>query len=304
MTIKDLFNQIQFNEVKDSLIVFKNSENPFLANQYIESIASSRGMKITYIDTLDGLVSDAFSLFDDEIDKKDDELLVYYTDDLSNSSIIDVTNLIIVTNKISSKEVQSSLSNYIVEVPKLLDWQIKDYAYSMGEGVDEQDIELLLSLYSKNILRLDQELSKLQHFSPNERKYLFKEMVKDGSFSDTTTYTVFNFTNALITRDIGTLSKLLLEMERMDTNPFGILTLLINNFRNLILVKANLNPTVDNTGLDNKKLYAIKKTSTPFTVAQITTIFEMLCNIDYRIKSGELPTELVVDYIMLKILTI
>ena len=304
MTIKDLFNQIQFNEVKDSLIVFKNSENQFLANQYIESIANSRGMKITYIDTLDGLVSDAFSLFDDEVDKKDDELLVYYTDDLSNSSIVDVTNLIIVTNKISSKEVQSTLSNYIVEVPKLLDWQIQDYAHSMGEGVDKQDIELLLSLYSKNILRLDQELSKLQHFSPNERKYLFKEMIKDGSFSDTTTYTVFNFTNALVARDIETLSKLLLEMERMDTSPFGILTLLLNNFRNLILVKANLNPTTDNTGLDSKKLYAIKKTSTPFTVEQITIIFEMLCNIDYKIKSGELPTELMVDYIMLKILTI
>jgi DNA polymerase III delta subunit len=304
MTIKDLFNQIQFNEVKDSLIVFKNSENQFLANQYIESIANSRGMKITYIDTLDGLISDAFSLFDDEVDKKDDELLVYYTDDLSNSSIIDVTNLIIVTNKISSKEVQSTLSNYIVEVPKLLDWQIQDYAHSMGEGVDKQDIELLLSLYSKNILRLDQELSKLQHFSPNERKYLFKEMIKDGSFSDTTTYTVFNFTNALVARDIETLSKLLLEMERIDTSPFGILTLLLNNFRNLILVKANLNPTTDNTGLDSKKLYAIKKTSTPFTVEQITIIFEMLCNIDYKIKSGELPTELMVDYIMLKILTI
>lgn len=303
MTIKDLFNQIQLNEVKDSLIVFKNSENQFLANQYIESIASSRGMKITYIDTLDGLVSDAFSLFDDEIDKKDDELLVYYTNDLSNSSIVDVTNLIIVTDKISSKEVQSSLSNHIVEVPKLLDWQIQDYAYSMGEGVDKQDIELLLSLYSKNILRLDQELSKLQHFSPNERKYLFKEMIKDGSFSDTTTYTVFNFTNAIVAKDIETLSKLLLEMERMDTNPFGILTLLLNNFRNLILVKANLNPTTDNTGLDSKKLYAIKKTSTPFTVEQLTIIFEMLCNIDYKIKSGELPTELMVDYILLKILT-
>jgi DNA polymerase III delta subunit len=303
MTIKDLFNQIQLNRIEDSLIVFKNSDTPFLANQYIESIASIRGMDVVYIDTLDGLVSDAFSLFDDEVEKKENELLVYYTDDLSTCSISDVTNLIIVTNKISSKEVQSVLSDYIVEVPKLMDWQIQDYAYSMGDGVDKQDIELLLSLYGKNILRLDQELSKLQHFSPNERKYLFKDMIKDGSFSDTTTYTVFNFTNAIVAKDIETLSKLLLEMNRMDTNPFGILTILLNNFRNLILVKANMNPTPENTGLDSKKLYAIKKTTTPFTVEQLTIIFEMLCNIDLKVKSGELPTEIMVDYIMLKILT-
>jgi DNA polymerase III delta subunit len=89
----------------------------------------------------------------------------------------------------------------------------------------------------------------------------------------------------------------------MDTNPFGILTILLNNFRNLILVKANMNPTPENTGLDSKKLYAIKKTTTPFTVEQLTIIFEMLCNIDLKVKSGELPTEIMVDYIMLKILT-
>jgi DNA polymerase III delta subunit len=283
--------------------VFKSAESPFLPNQYIDAISKLRGLPITYIDSLNGLVSDAFSLFDDEVEQKADELLVYYTDDLSDGEISDVKNLIVVTTKISSKEVQSKLSDSIIDVPKLAEWQIQDYVYSMGEGVDKQDIELLISLYGKNILRLEQELSKLQHFSPNERKYLFKDMIKDGSFSDTTTYTVFNFTNAVITKDIESLTKLLPEMSRMDTNPFGILTLLTNNFRNLILVKANMNPTPENTGLDSKKLYAIRKTTTPFSVEQIVRIFSLLCEIDHKVKIGEMPTEIMTDYIMLKILT-
>ncbi len=303
MTIQDLYNQIVINSITDSLIVFKNSESSFLANQYIDEISKKRGMDITYIDSFDGLVSDAFSLFDDEDVGGTDGLLVHYTDDLTDASICDVKNLIIVTNKISSKEVQSKLSQYVVEVPKLLDWQIQDYAHSLGEGVDKKDIELLLTLYGKNILRLEQELSKLQQFSPNERKYLFKDMIKDGSFSDTSTYTVFNFTNALIKRDIDMVSKLLAEMDRMDTNPFGILTILMNNFRNLILVRGMLTPTPENTGIDSKKFYAIRKTETPFTLEQLVKIFDLLCGLDLKVKTGEMPTEIMVDYIMLKILT-
>lgn len=302
MTIQDLYNQISTNTVTDDLIVFKNTDTPFLVNQYITEIARIRGMEIRYIDSLSGLVSDAFSLFDDT-PTENSELMVYYVDDLTDGSISDVKNLIIVTNKISSKEVQDALFNHIVDIPKLLDWQIQDYVYSSGEGVDKQDLELLLSLYGKNIMRLEQEMSKLRLFSPNERKYLFKDMIKDGSFSDTSTYTVFNFTNAVVSKDVKVVSKLLTEMSRMDISPFGILTILLTNFRNLILVRANINPTPENTGLDSKKLYAIRKTVTPFSVEQIIKIFEMLCGIDLQIKTGELPTDIVVDYIMLKILT-
>lgn len=302
MTIQDLYNKISTNTVTDDLIVFKNTDTPFLVNQYITEIARIRGMEIRYIDSLSGLVSDAFSLFDDT-PTENSELMVYYVDDLTDGSISDVKNLIIVTNKISSKEVQDALFNHIVDTPKLLDWQIQDYVYSSGEGVDKQDLELLLSLYGKNIMRLEQEMSKLRLFSPNERKYLFKDMIKDGSFSDTSTHTVFNFTNAVVSKDVKVVSKLLTEMSRMDTNPFGILTILLTNFRNLILVRANINPTPENTGLDSKKLYAIRKTVTPFSVEQIIKIFEMLCGIDLQIKTGELPTDIVVDYIMLKILT-
>ena len=152
MTIQDLYNQIATNSITDSLIVFKNSESTFLANQYIDEIAKKRGLDITYLESLSGLVSDAFSLFDDTESTPQEGLSVYYTDDLTDISICDVKNLIIVTNKISSKEAQSKLAHCIVEVPKLLDWQVQDYVYSMGDGVDKKDLELLLTLYGKNIL--------------------------------------------------------------------------------------------------------------------------------------------------------
>ena len=151
---------------------------------------------------------------------------------------------------------------------------------------------------------MEQELDKISLFTENERKYLIKEMRRDGTFDDLSTYSIFNFSNAITHKDVGAVKSVYKEINRIDISDFGLLALLLKGFRNILMVQLNPNPTTANTGIESKQLYAIKKIPKVYTPDQILEIFSFLSDIDRRIKSGELPTDILIDYMVVKILSI
>lgn len=193
---------------------------------------------------------------------------------------------------------------YIIEIPKIEQWHINAYANKLAEGANKKDIDFVLSLCSNNLDRLNCELSKLELFSIAERKFLLEQMIMDGSFNDISDYTIFNFTNALIKKDMQTLKSIYKEIKNVDINEFGLAITLLKNFKNIISVHLNNNPTVANTGLSDKQLYAIKKLPRCFSQESLVNIYKFLCSIDSKIKMGELPIELSIDYITMKVLTL
>ena len=221
----------------------------------------------------------------------------------ANINIARTTNLIVVVTKFKDKETEKMLSDYIVTMPKLEDWQIKDYVYSICEGVNSKDLDWLLSLCGKNIWRLQQEIDKFSLFNVDERKYLFDSFVRDGAMDDLSSYNIFNFTNAIASKDFGTVRSIYKEIERADITDFYLLTVLLKNFRNIIMVQMNSNPTPESTGMTSGQLYAIKKIPRVYNPDQLVKIFTLLCDIDRQVKEGELPAPLVVDYLTLKILS-
>lgn len=70
----------------------------------------------------------------------------------------------------------------------------------------------------------------------------------------------------------------------------------------MIMVQTSSNPTPETTGLDSKTLYAIKKLPRSYTPEQLVKIYTTLLDIDRQIKTGELPVELTIDYMLVKIL--
>lgn len=305
MTIQELKTQIESDCVTDAPLIFKDDETMFLSNQYIEAISKSRKLKINYIEDLSEVVSDKFDFFACETGEHPDCLNVLKSQVYSwgNVDIARTTNLIVVVTKFADKELEKKLSDYIVIMPKLEDWQIKDYVYSICEGVDQKDLDWLMTLCGKNMLRLQQELDKLRLFSVPERKYLFDAFIRDGAMNDMSSYNIFNFTNAIASKDLLTLKNIYKEIERADITDFYLLTVLLKNFRNIVLVQLNSNPTPESTGLDSKQLYAIKRIPRVYSPEQLVNIFTFLCDIDRQVKEGELPAQLVVDYLTVKILS-
>lgn len=305
MTIQELKKQIETNCVTDAPLIFKDDESMFLSNQYIEAISRSKNLRINYIEDLSEVISDGFDFFGIETVEQPDCLNVLKSSVYSwgNTNIARTTNLIVVVTKFADKEAEKKLSDYIVVMPKLEDWQIKDYVYSICEGVDHKDLDWLMSLCGKNICRLQQELDKLTLFNVDERKYLFNSFIRDGAVNDLSSYNIFNFTNAIASKDMLTLKSIYKEIERADITDFYLLTVLLKNFRNIVLVQLNPNPTPETTGLESKQLYAIKRIPRCYSPDQLVRIFTFLCDIDRQVKAGELPASLVVDYLTVKILS-
>lgn len=304
MTLPELKNAIETKSLPNELLIFKSS-NSFLVNHYIEQIAKLRGVEINYIDDLSSLLY-SFDCFFNEIPLETDANLRVYKEDIflcPNLSITDLNNLIIVISKFQDKEQEGFLKSYTVDFPDLEDWQWKDYIYSCLEGVDQDEIDWFYSL-CKDRFRAQTELDKVGIFKQEERKYLFKDLIRDGLLDDLSSYNIFNFSTALMNKNLEILSNIYKEFERADIEPYGLLTILKKNFKNLLMVQLTANPTPENTGLEGKQLYAIKKQPRIFSPDQLIDIYSFLCDLDRQVKEGELPTPILVDYIVIKILTV
>lgn len=307
MTIQQLKQNIESNTISSNVLIFKVPSFPnFLVNQYIEAIAQSKNQTIEYIESLNPLFQENDSIFFEETIDNNQNLRVYKVDEYIPDSlkILDLTNLIIVTTKIKETDYMISLNPYIVDIPKLENWQIQDYVYSVCEGVPESELEWLVKLCNFDIYRLSVECSKLSIFKPEERRYLFDQLKYDGFISDLTSFGIFNFTTAILNKDYNALFKMYNEIDRIDINEFGLTKILIQNFRNLISVQLNSNPTPENTGLSSKQLWAIKRIPRLFSPDQLITILQFLLDIDRQVKTGELPVEIMRDYILIKILSL
>lgn len=306
MTIQELKKSIESQNISDDLIIFKNLDTTnLIVNQYIQEIARIRSMDIEYIESLDPLLHYSTSLFYEGNNENDLNLRVLRIGQYKSSPqvITHLKNVIIVLNSFEDDLNEKQCIPFTTVIPKLEDWQIKDWVYSLSEGVPTNALDWLISICGSNVDRVRQTVEKLILFSPNERKYVFEALIQDGEFEDLTSFNIFNYTSAITSKNIDTLLNIYKEIEAVDINEFGLLKVLQQNFKNLLLVQLNLNPTPENTGIDAKRLWAIKKQPKVYSPEQLVSIFEFLCDIDRQVKEGDLPPEILRDYILTKILS-
>ena len=251
------------------------------------------------------LIQDAWSIFGADESESDNTLRVIRNESFiwSSPRIAELTDVIIVVSKFSDKTIEKQFEPWIVSVPKIEEWMLKDYVYSTTEGVAQKDLDWLINLCGKNRDRLQMELDKIKLFGEAERKYLFNDLIRDGAVDDLSSYSIFNFTNAITSKDLNMLMTIYKELDRVDVNEFGLLTILVKNFKNILMVQLTANPTPESTGIDGKQLYAIKRIPRVYSPDQLVKIYQMLLDIDRQVKTGELPTEILIDYIVIKILS-
>lgn len=302
MDIVQLKQEIENNSLSQSFIIFKYKDNTFLSHQYINRIQTHLQVPIVYIDDLNSLSINHTNLFENR--QSTSQILVYSCDELDfdNKKLCEQKNLFIITKKINSK-CSKLFSDYIVECPKLEQWQIKDYVYSNLEGVEASQLDWLLEICNYDIYKLDSEISKLKSFQPNERKYLFKDMIYEGAFNDLSNQNVFNITNSVLNKNVPQLIQALKEIKSFDAEPLGVVTLLYQGLKKLIQVWLSKNPTPQNTGLKSNVIYAINKSPRVYTKNQLLKCFLYITDVDKKLKTGEIETNILIDYIICKLFT-
>ena len=301
MNIEDFKNDILQHTVKPGIVIFENSDNSFVANQYIKEISSQRHMSIEQIENItevSGRSNDIFGMT-----TLDSVLHVCRMKEFNSATcdigLIERNDVVIVCDKAI---VGPAWEERVVKIPRLEEWQIKDYIYSKVEGVDRKQLDWLQELCGNDIYRIDEEVSKIVLFDKKEQSKMFSRFIEDNVFSDLSTFNIFNMSNAILNKDIVTLRRVWAEIDRIDVEPLGLVTILKNSIRNIIKIQLSSCPTAENTGMSPKQFYAVSKSCGRFTKSRLLEIFTMLTDVDKRLKNGTLPADLILDYIVLNIL--
>lgn len=299
MNNQDFKQKLITKSVPDNLIIFQYQDNPFIAEQYIHEIARQKNLDIESIDNLSEIVTNRKSPFYIPTYT----LYVYRTESVDEVDIADsdyLDHVIIIAHKVSE-----NINGQLVRLCALEDWCVKDYLYSNLQGADTKDIDMIADLIGTNIYRAESEINRLSVFDDKERHIIVHKCIEDGIYSDLSNFTIFDLSNAFIRRDLGTINSILSKLDNIDIEPLGLVTVLYNNFKNIILVQA-LGPkaTALNTGLKDNQFYAIKKYSCGYySIKKLEDILLLLTNINKQLLLGNMPVEYLIDYLVINILS-
>lgn len=289
---------IEDKTVSIDFVIFRYTDNSFLPYQYLHEISKILNLEINYVDSLESITK-SNSFFDIDDGNINTHLNVLSVKELTIPiGFRPQTPSIIICNKID-KDTEKQFEDKILVFPKIEDWQIKDYVYSIAEGIDEKKLDNLIAICKNDIFRIDSELSKIKLFGINERKFVFDKFIDDGIFSDLSSHTIFDFTNAILKKDIKALTMLYKEIENIDCEPLGVVSTLYKSLKNIIAIQFLSNATPESTGLPANRFWAIKKNNCGFyTKDQLMLFFDMLVDIDRKLKSGELDSNIIIDYVV------
>lgn len=188
---------------------------------------------------------------------------------------------------------------------------IEDFVKMRLQGLDDTQIKWLCEVCTYDIFRLDQECKKLEIFDINQQKAMFNLMNEENAYSDLSSFTIFNLTNALIKKDLNTIKSILNDILSIDVEGVGLVTILHKQIKNLIDIQINPKNTAETLGMKPQQYNAIRYNVGKFTNNQLMDIFEFLCEFDYKLKSGYIQFSgsakennlRIIDYIIVNLLT-
>lgn len=281
-------------------LIFKYSDNPFLSRQYTKEIAKKLNLEILHINSLSEIDSDS-SFFDEVLPY----LYVYDIEKLQENVTDKYKNLIVIAKTLPDK-----LDIDYIDMLKIQDWQIEDFIHSRLKGLSNEEIKWLCEASKYDIYRLDNEAKKIEIFNESQQKIIFNQLNSDNGYCDLNPLTIFNFSNAIMKKDLSTINASLQDLKYIDIEATGLITILYGQFKKLIDIQFNPRATADLLGMKPGQFYAIKQNVGIYTNEELINIFNFLTSFDEQLKKGNLSLDpenrknnnKLVDYITMKIL--
>lgn len=299
ISLNVLKHKIENNDLNIHCIIYVCDKiNEFIPHQYALEFCKNNNFEIIHAESIVDLPHN--NLFGNV----SNYLTIYKIDTLNENLMVDQEEIAknyvwVICNKINAKY-KKIYDDNIVEVPKLQEWQIKDFITSRCKNLTDDEVNELYFCYKNDLFRLDSELDKLELIGSDNYK-----KIKNQLFVDVSNFNIFDVTNAIIKRDKITLSNIYKEINNIDIDPYGFITVLIKNFRQIIDVQLAKNATAESVGVSSKQFWAIKNYSCGYyNKDELVNIFKFLNSLDYKIKSGEIDTSLLIDYIICKIFSL
>lgn len=296
MELKELKEKILNKSNIQFPLVFISSDNNFLLDEYLYGISKNLALKLHYISSIGELNDITSSMF-----YADDLLFVYKPekdvivkeDDVRNSKIIIIYEKLPKENKIDS-----------VEFCKLENWMIEDYASTLLPGLTKQETDWICKICKYNIERVSLECQKLSIFDKKKQSEIFKEINDSNGYCDLNDLNIFNLTNAIVKKDILTIKNIIKDIDNIDIEGTGLVTIMLKQFLNIINIQMGKNVSAEKLGMNERQFRAIQYNCNKYNNDELINNYKFLNGIDYKLKSGllEMTNKELVQYILNNIL--
>lgn len=159
--------------------------------------------------------------------------------------------------------------------------------------------------YNYSIIRLEED--KLKHLS-NANNITIEEAYKLAIEEDLI-YTppkdkIFDLVDAICTRKPALSLQLAEEYEQVDSGPLGVITLLYNNFRSMLLVQAagNVNNISERTGLTGWEIKLAKEKGRKYSVPELVKIIRFIRELEKKVKTGQADVKQVLTHLIIGVM--
>jgi len=181
---------------------------------------------------------------------------------------------------------------------------LKEKASELKLNLSSEAANLLLSDFSSDLWRLNNELEKLSNY--NQDKIVDKDVLKllvPQSVNDN----IFQTIDALAKKDIKLANKLIISQLHLGTTEQQLLAMIAYQFRNIALIKSLTDKGIANSNLAKASglhPYVAQKTigfSTNFSKPQLVKAFWLINKVDTAIKTGQTPPSAGLDILLAQI---
>lgn len=295
MQLAELKEQLLNKTFKMRDMIFKYSSNNFLAKSYLEKINQDLKLKSIKVKSLNEILDIENNVFE----STDDYLYILDTDTFKeNLTQYNLNKVIVMTKKVEDE----GNADLIIEFEDPKEWQIEEYLKALLPGLDDIQCKWLCSIAKYDINRLYLEANKISIFPKTEHQYMFNLLNESNMYEDLNDLTIFNFSNAIMKRDLKVAADVLRDIKNIDVEPTGLVTILYKNFKNLINIQLNSKATPDSLNMSYKQYSAIKRNVGVFSNDELIRLFNLICEVDYKLKSGILENERIVEYLVINVL--
>jgi len=189
--------------------------------------------------------------------------------------------------------------------PFELEKWIRDKAIERKGRIDPQAVKILASYVGPDLWQMSAEIEKLILYKgkdlikPADVELLVKAKLDNN---------IFNLVDALGNRELKKASRKLEELLKGGEPPLYILTMIIYQFRNILLVKDLLARGKGKSEIAKEiKLhpFVLQKTfaqAENFSLGQLKKIYQYLVDTDLAIKTGKIEPQLALNLLITKIL--
>ena len=300
MTLRELKLSIQSKDVPDTFFVFVCPPNDyFLATSYINAICESKQLEKVI----------AESIFDQESAlslvmgfENDFRVVITDTFDEVCADYSKFTNTAVICSKVD-KKLEKAVAEYIITVPAVVDWQVKDFIKQKAPKLTDQNIEELYLASGGNMYMLDNMLAKVILFPESEQSIIAFEIAHEpGShLYDTPTYTLVE---GIIKNDRDIIKKYILTNQTSKDEFLGVVNLVLNKIKSTLWVEYS-NKTAAELGISDKQYYFLKNHRSGLSIAALQQKLKVLTSLDLQLKSGllDISNQRQLDYLIAKLVS-